>query len=189
MTGNEQIREALKGFVNKSSAITLIATVKSVDEVNSVITVNLGDTLNEVLIEDVRLRSTIDGDFGFCIIPKVGSVVLLLRLGAADDFLAVAFSEFDKAIFKGQSASLEVNQSEIVFNDNVLGGFMPDITKLISKINALETQVNNLKTVFSTWVTVPNDGGAALKTASATWAGTQMAATTVNDIKDPKIKN
>lgn len=41
-------------------------------------------------------------------------------------------------------------------------------------IDEIQQDIASLKQVFSSWVTAPNDGGAALKAASATWAGTPL---------------
>jgi len=54
---------------------------------------------------------------------------------------------------------------------------------MADSINELKDSVNDLKTIFTSWVTVPNDGGAALKAAAATWAGTFL----VEDIGESKI--
>jgi len=116
-------------------------------------------------------------------------MVLLLRFGAADEFMAVGFSTYDKVIIKGESISLEVNQDNIIFNNNALRSYMTDINKLVEKVNALEQDLNTLKKVFTNWVPVTYDGGAALKTASASWSEQTLTETTVDDIKDEKILN
>jgi len=185
MNQEEQIKQAIKGMT-AGKIITLLAKVTAVDEAAATITAELSEGLT---IEDVRLRSTINGDKGFYIIPAINSQVLLLRISGSDEFHAVAFSDFDKIIARNASVSIQVTGSEIIFNDNTLGSFMPDLTKVVSKMNALETQVNNLKTILTAWVPVPSDGGAALKTAITTWAGSSMTPTVLNDLKDPKIKN
>lgn len=54
-------------------------------------------------------------------------------------------------------------------------------------IDELKNDIASLKQAFSTWVVVPNDGGAALKAASAAWAGTALNknidAAKINEIK------
>lgn len=56
-------------------------------------------------------------------------------------------------------------------------------SKLKEAFDELQQSVTTLKNVFSTWVPVPNDGGAALKAAAASWAGTAL----VKDIDAAKI--
>jgi hypothetical protein len=48
----------------------------------------------------------------------------------------------------------------------------PASAKLLAVAEKVDQAINDLKSVFSGWVPVPNDGGAALKTAITTWAGT-----------------
>jgi hypothetical protein len=190
MNGNEQIKEAIKALAGKNGSVTLLAKVKSVDETNAVISVYLGG----LVIEDVRLRSIVDGDNGMYVVPAVDSMVLLIRVGGSDDFYAVGFSKYDKVIIKGESASIEVNQDNIIFNDNALGSYMADINKLLEKINNLENAYNDLKTQYNSHThTVATTGTAAAQsgTAAATAAQetTTLQATSVDDIKDPKILN
>jgi hypothetical protein len=56
-------------------------------------------------------------------------------------------------------------------------------SKLADVINELQNDIGTLKNNFSGWTPVPNDGGAALKTATASWAGTALT----KDIADAKI--
>lgn len=189
MTGDEQIKQALKSF-SRTTAATMIGSVTEVDEAQAIISVDLG---NGFIIDDVRLRATVDentgGDHGFYVIPKVGSMVFIIRIGPADDFVAVGFEKYDKIICKGENASFVVTNDQVIFNDNELDSYGVDINNLIDKINQLEQHVNNLKTVFTNWIPVPQDGGYSLKTAALTWAGQQITQTTVDNIKDPKILN
>lgn len=62
--------------------------------------------------------------------------------------------------------------------------FMVRYSALETAYNELQDDVNTLKQVFSAWAVVPSDGGAALKTAAATWYGTPLT----SDISDAKIE-
>ena len=64
---------------------------------------------------------------------------------------------------------------------------MVRFSKLKESIDELKNDLTTLKQVFSSWVTVPNDGGAALKAASATWAGTALTKN-IDDAKIEEIK-
>ena len=57
------------------------------------------------------------------------------------------------------------------------------------KLNALEKDVNNLKQLFSTWVPVAQDGGAALKTAVTSWANSRLVESNKNELQNSKIKH
>ncbi len=190
MNGNEQIKEAIKALAGKNGAVTLLAKVKAVDEDNALISVNLGD----LVIEDVRLRSIIDGDNGLYAIPAVGSMVLLIRVGGSDDFMAVGFSTYTKVKLKGESVSLEVNQDNVIFNGNALGSFMTDINKLVEKLNNLENAFNDLVSLYNSHTHIVSTTGTAAAqsgTAAATTAieETTLQTTGIDDIKDEKVLN
>lgn len=57
--------------------------------------------------------------------------------------------------------------------------------KTKAELDKLKDDINSLKTVFSGWVTVPQDGGAALKTAAGTWYGSPVS---IGEIKAAKVK-
>ena len=183
-------------------------TIKEVNEDDFTCTVVFD---GELEYTDVRLRSVIDaGKLGFCFIPKVGSMVQVGRIGNSEQLFVALFSEIDKIIFISpeQTTSLLVTEQKIemisgersilidgengliVFNGNDKNSFATDINKLIERLNTIEQDINNLKTVFKTgWTPVAMDGGAALKFASATWAGQSLVKTKVDDIKDELIKH
>ena len=66
------------------------------------------------------------------------------------------------------------------------GGNADNLVRYIqtaASINELKSDLNSLKNVFSAWVTVPSDGGAALKLALAAYFATPIA----QDISGAKI--
>jgi hypothetical protein len=84
---------------------------------------------------------------------------------------------------------VEIKVSNTVTINSGENGGLVKIAKLTQQLNTLEKDLNSLKTAFSSWVTVPQDGGAALKAATATWAGQTLAATQQADIENEKIKH
>jgi hypothetical protein len=56
----------------------------------------------------------------------------------------------------------------VTLNGGGLGG-VPKADALVSEVNKIKTDFDNLKTKFNNWVVTPNDGGAKLKTQLATW--------------------
>jgi hypothetical protein len=66
-------------------------------------------------------------------------------------------------------------------------GGVPITADVVSRLNAIEQDINTLKTVFSGWVTVPNDGGAALKAAAGAWFAQQLQQTVNSDIENQKV--
>ena len=108
---------------------------------------------------------------GILPIPSVGSTVLILYATYENAFVILC-SDIDEISFKGEE----------------LGG-MVKVIELVSKLNTLESDLNELKTVFSSWVPVASDGGAALKTAAATWYGQQITQTQRTDLENESVKH
>lgn len=129
--------------------------------------------LSGTLYTEVRKRAAIgEPDKGILITPAVGSSVIVSRIGESDELFVEMFSEADAVQFNGGK------------NEGLV-----KVVELTAKLNSLESDLNALKNVFTAWVTVPSDGGAALKTAAATWAGQKLTKTTKTEIQNNKIKH
>ncbi len=145
-----------------------------------------------VELDDVRLNSIIiDKPTGLVLIPKVGSIVLLGKVGLSNERYIAQYSQVDKLIYKGEKVQLMIDDQngEIIFNENRLESFICDSNKLQERLNTIEKDVNSAKEVFKNWVPAPQDGGGALKSAISSWAGQGLQETSVDDIKDELIKN
>lgn len=179
----EEIIEKLKALCGKQISIEP-ATVKSVDEAKHTCTVELDD----IELEDVRLNAVNDdNDKTSFIIPKVNSWVLIAYIqGNEADAFVSAFSEIEKIII--QTSGIEITADSIVINNGDNNGLVK-VAELTQKLNTLENDLNTIKQVFSSWVPVANDGGAALKSASASWSGSQLQQTKQADIENDKIKH
>lgn len=130
--------------------------------------------IGDIVIPDVRLRaSETDDDTQTLITPKTGSAVIVGSLSGDMTRMVV----------------LQVDSVEsIVVNGGKLGGLV-NIEQLTQRLNAIEDDLNALKNAIKGWTPVPQDGGAALKTAVAQWAGQQLAKTSRNDYEDETIKH
>ncbi len=82
-------------------------------------------------------------------------------------------------------ASMKVGGGEINLGDQSAADFVALAGKVLTELNKLASDVNSLKTVFSAWIPVPNDGGAALKTAATTWFGSPV---TISPVAATKVK-
>jgi len=138
------------------------------------------------LIQDVKLEADLkinaSGEIvssepkGFITIPVTGSQVLVTFINDTDAFLAMV-SEVDKLYIKADG---------IQFNDGSNGGLI-NVEDLVDRLNTIEGDMNDLKQIFSTWVPVTQDGGAALKGAAATWYSVPLTETKKSDIEDESI--
>lgn len=111
-----------------------------------------------------------NADSGVMTVPKDGSVVAVVWASPVTAVVVMVSEVEELRIMGGQ-----------------LGG-MVKVEELVKKLNAVEKDINSLKQVFTTWVTVPQDGGAALKAASATWAGQRLTETKKSDLENEKVK-
>jgi hypothetical protein len=59
---------------------------------------------------------------------------------------------------------------ELLGNSN----FAVKYNELETAFNEVKNDLNTLKNLFSSWVTVPSDGGASLKIITATWSATPL---------------
>jgi hypothetical protein len=109
---------------------------------------------------DVRLLAG-DGN-GLTYIPKVGSVVIVKMISDVSGFVAM-FSQLDN----------------IQFLDGSFGG-LTKTPELKIQLDKTKEVVDAIKDSLTNWTTVPNDGGAALKTF---FAG-QIAGKNTGDYSD-----
>ncbi len=79
-------------------------------------------------------------------------------------------------------------KGQIVMNGGEYGG-MVKVGDMVSRLNAIEDDLNAIKRVFSAWKPVAQDGGAALHGAAAQWAAQSLTKTRVANIEDEKIRH
>lgn len=177
----------LKKLIREESKAIVEGVVKSVDGLKSCVVAPADGGAN---YSKVRLRSLIDAnDTGLIIVPKVGSNCLVgfIRHNENNPVL-ISCDEVDKYLLNVDGGgSVEVdNQGNIVLNGGQFGGVVK-VAELVQKLNTLESDLNTLKTVFTGWTPVPNDGGAALKAAATTWFGQQLSTTVEDDLKNDAV--
>jgi hypothetical protein len=163
--GKENILKRLQEL-SRQQPVIMPGLVKSVDENNLTCDIEI----NELLFK-CRLNAAESSIKGFVLIPAIKSWILAGRLD--DDgniWVMLSCSEIDK----------------IIMRNGQKGGLI-NINDLVVKLNNIEQHINDLKQIFINWTPVPQDGGAALKTVSASWASQQLNITNVSDIEDDKI--
>lgn len=155
----------------------IIAQVKSHVPVQT-----LWATCSSVNAQDGTMVATRDGlDFDDVLlglgaditVPEVGSKVLL---GIIENQREATFLIFAERIALRR------------INGDVFGGLVK-ADEVASQVNALKQDLNNLKAAFTAWVTVPNDGGAALKIAATTWAGQSLTPTVSATLQNEKVSH
>lgn len=178
MDRSKEIKEVIKSIAGVPGMMFVMGKVESVgDETCSV---KIADRL---VINDVRLNASADGNADNILIkPKVGSMVMMADLSGGElrSLVVISFSALDTmtVMFDG----------EVVINGGENEGLVK-VKELTEKLNAIENDINNLKSIFSSWVPVVYDGGASLRTAAASWAAQTLATTSQKDIENDMIKH
>lgn len=114
-----------------------------------------------------------------------GSLDTKLFLGVANDNCAAEVGEV--IIFSEDENNEVASYIHFKADGNILINGDTDnavrFKPMAETIKEIQDDIGALKNVFSTWVVVPADGGAALKAAAATWFATPL----VENIDDSKI--
>lgn len=131
-------------------------------------------SIDGLSIPDVRLRASTEVDGAQIIVrPAVGSVVIVGSLTGDLDHLVVL--SMDRA-------------EEVIINGGKLGGLIK-VQELTKKLNTIESEVNDLKQLFASWVPVKGDGGAVLRGLLGSWAGKRLTPSKREDYEDTKVKH
>ena len=178
MDRSKEIKEVIKSIAGVPGMMFVMGKVESVgDETCSV---KIADRL---VINDVRLNASADGNADNILIkPKVGSMVMMADLSGGElrSLVVISFSALDSMTVRFDG--------EVVINGGENEGLVK-VKELTDKLNAIENDINNLKSIFSSWGPVVYDGGASLKAAAASWAAQTLATTSQKDIENDMIKH
>lgn len=203
MDKKAKILSGLKAL-SKVPIVTFAAEVLAVDEAKA--TIDCKPLSGGAELLDVRIKSTIDEvETGIIVLPSVGSFVLLGLIGNnEDEALLLKCNEVDyikiyirenyleyglNGIFIDfEGRKLKIDDIEVVFDDGANGG-IAKVPALETEFNTIQNDINQLKQIFSAWVTVPQDGGASLKALAASWAAATLTATQAANIENEIIKH
>lgn len=121
--------------------------------------------------DDVELTAILMAQIGdgFLCIPAIDSTVMVMYATYTDAYVIMC-SDLDLISLKGEE----------------LGGLVK-VIELTDRLNTIEKDINALKSAFGSWVVVPGDGGLALKTASASWTGSNLTETDRLDIENVNV--
>jgi hypothetical protein len=176
------------------ASILIEGIIVSVDETNftcvvSIQSTNTDGSTTNTNYNNVPLKVLIGSQASMIEIPTVNSnCTLMFRDNNIQRPQLYQVDQCDKILLQiGGTITLQIDSSGFIFNGGTLDG-MVKVNSNVDRLNKIENDINTLKTAFSTWVVVPSDGGAALKTAAGTWFGTQLTKTVKADIENEKIK-
>jgi hypothetical protein len=121
------------------------------------------------------------------VLPKEGSTALILYAnGRVEKPIFVGFTEVDEINVSVGESTVKITDGLIEFNGGENKG-MVLVESITDRLNKIEDDINSLKTAMTSWTPVPQDGGAALKGATASWASQRLVNTQVSDIENDKI--
>lgn len=165
--------------------VSLICTVDAVDKVAR--TVDCSPINESAPLLGVNLQANTEAGCGVCLFPEIGSYVVVgfIAEGAAGVVLLSEKIESAEIVIGDTTAVMDADG--VRFNGGSLGGLVK-VANLTERLNIIERDLNSLKTVFSGWLPVSQDGGAALKTEISTWAAAQLTLTSRSHYENSKIK-
>jgi len=187
-----------------NSASVLVATVSAVDTKTR--TVDVEPINEDAPVLGVNLQANQEATLGVVLFPRVGSYVVVAMLSGyaagvvvltedvesievnINDGTKLTITEDGISLNVKDGSTLDIDDSAAVFNGGKLGGLI-NIEDLTKRINAIEKDINNLKSVFSKWVPTPQDGGAKLKAAATSWASSQLTLSKRGDYEDEAVKH
>ncbi len=186
MTKEQQFIKMLKDNILTNETVTIFqAVVETAGDTSC----SIRSTADDIVLNDVQYTSTESNDKGIVIQPKEGTNVLVGQIGNDINSLVIlAIDEVQKVTIKMPGLELIADENGLELNGGGNGGLVISAS-VADDINDLKTDLNNLKTIFATpaWTPVPNDGGAALKAATAVWAGSTLAPTVATDLENNEI--
>ena len=183
MKQNTQLYDTLKNIFGKDENVFPMI-VKRVDKSRALV----DGEFDGLEIGGIRLQATSNEDAkGLKLYPAIDSVVLVQKLGDKGEMFVLMTSEIEELNLSIGSTILDVTEDGIVFNGGLLGGLLK-LDATVDRLNKIETDLNNLKTVFGSWIPVPSDGGAALKSVISSWFATPLTPTTNADVENENVK-
>ena len=183
--------QMLSGTYDKDVLSLEVAQITHVDTSKWICTAQLVSSKAQNIITNIQLTAE-KASNGFVQVPKQGSNVILATTFRNETYVFLC-SEVDALVFHQQNSdgsyeefviNCNANTSlplgiqlkdgssngvvisshgSLQLNDGSLGG-LTKTQELQKQLNRLNTQVQNIISVLTSWTVVPQDGGAALKT-------------------------
>ncbi len=173
MTSEEKIEQAFVSLIESMVPVqTLPAQVTAVDVEKATCDVEFIDK-DLAPHRAVHLFAGTTTDTGLLIIPKLRSFVYVSIVNNNEQW---AFVTLYTAI------------EEIRLRGDEFGGLIK-INELVKRMNAIEKDLNTLKTAFKSWIVAPGDGGTALKLIATGWYDNNLPITKKQDFENTKVNH
>ncbi|MBD5137135.1 MAG: hypothetical protein HDT39_14465 [Lachnospiraceae bacterium] len=170
-----------------AETVALVCTVDAVDK--SARTVDCSPINESAPLLGVNLQANQEGECGVCLFPEIGSYVVVGFVADGAAGVVLLTEKIESAEIVIGDTSVVIDGNGICFNGGLFGGLVK-VADLTERLNIIENDINELKTIFSTgWNPMAQDGGAALKTAAASWYSYRLTPTQRNDYENEKVKH
>ncbi len=161
--------------------------VTAVDSDGMTCTVQLTVDAEGTPTDGVLMNVVLENTNGMYLLPAVNAHCVVAEVDGPGQLKQMLWaSSYTKVVVTVGSSQLTVENDLIQLNDGSKNG-IPVSGDLVTRLNKVEEDLNNLKEVFTGWTPVTNDGGAALKTAAATWYAATLTETVIDDIQNTKV--
>lgn len=183
------LKDAIQSL-NKTQDGLFLCTVTSVDEANRTCNATTVTGVSGIEIKDVMLMAALDD--GLLLTPAVDSNILVIKSEKVPPY-AIMYSELTKVSAIVGDNNVEITSDGIQLSGNTFGGLIK-IQELVTKINRLESKVDDLITKYNSHIHIttatvgatPTPGVIAPTTTSETPIGTQ---TQKSDLENETIKH
>lgn len=196
-TLKDVLNEFIGRFADENEFYSARATVTAIDLNSNTCTV-VTDENNKELTR-VKLSTNIGAKFGIVLIPSIDSTVIVNFNSISDAYISQS-SELSEAkiifddtenpatLISVKTAAITIDSDLVTFNQGSNNGLVK-VQEMSDRLNELEALFTQLQTDFSSWVTVPQDGGAALKALLTAGFGTKVIPDSkIVDFENNKIK-
>lgn len=170
----EIFEEIIANQIDRENFYSVLGKAVNVDEATR--TCDLEPIEDNAPRAGIRLQSAESGTTGIVLIPKEGSFIVASFFDKRTGFVSLT-SELEKIL---------IDTDLVQYNGGDNGGLI-NIDDLVSQLNKIETDINTLKSIFTTWIPVANDGGAALKALLASFSSSSLTPTVSTDMEDTKV--
>lgn len=206
MNDINNIREAIRRLAQGGRQTTsLICTVDAVDRLAR--TVDCTPIDDSAPLLGVNLQANQESRLGIVAFPKIGSFVVVgfVAEGSAGVVLLTDEVESIEMVISEQSARItadengvclrmgndtcaELTAEGITLNGGSFGGTIK-AEQLTARLNAIENDLNQLKSIFANWTPKFQDGGTALFNDSVIWSTSPLKLTQRTDYENEKVKH
>lgn len=201
-----RVKELIRRIKSENSLLgdqdllLLRGKIIAIDETERTATI---ETQEGIEVKQVMMSTLLNTESSVYIVPKVGSECIAIFESNSNESYVIATEEVDhidvaigemRAKIDSELArveigmmSAELSREGIVLNGGHYGGLVK-VEALTGRLNAIERDINELKRAMGGWTPAPQDGGAALKGAIATWVGAELRETERGDYENEQVK-